>query len=405
MRVVKKSAKKAGSTSKSGGRKKTAGKRRRKHTARDALRAAALTAVLIAVSALISAAVIFVRSSAKRPVEALPPLAGPAAVPGENPPASQIPAELPAEKPSPVSAPAGGAVAPEPLPRRPPETAPAVSPSGVKPAPVPAANPPAVSTPKPPAPSKPGRVEPAQPGVPPEQPKPPKPRRRGTVVFVIDDAGNNLRELEPFLRIPGPLTIAVLPGLPHSAEAARRIRAAGKEVFLHQPMEAIGGQNPGPGAVYSGMTGAEIRTVLAANVAEIGPVAGMNNHQGSRITMDMEAMETILAFCREHGIYFLDSRTTAETAAPGAAKRLGIKIGERDVFIDNIQEKASMIRYIEDGLRKADQKGAAVMIGHTWSSELAATLEELYPGLVEEGYSLSTISRFMMERDYDSSWD
>jgi hypothetical protein len=36
------------------------------------------------------------------------------------------------------------------------------------------------------------------------------------------------------------------------------------------------------------------------------------------------------------------------------------------------------------------------MIGHTWSSELAETLEELYPDLVEEGYSLSTISRFMM---------
>jgi polysaccharide deacetylase 2 family uncharacterized protein YibQ len=218
------------------------------------------------------------------------------------------------------------------------------------------------------------------------------------LAFVIDDAGNNLRELEPFLRIPGPLTIAVLPGLPYSAEAARRIRAAGKEVFLHQPMEAIGGQNPGPGAVYSGMSGAEIRAVLAANVAEIGPVAGMNNHQGSKITMDEAAMEIVLAFCRENGLYFLDSRTTAETAAPEAARRLGIKIGERDVFIDNIQEKASMIRYIAEGMKKSDQKGAAVLIGHTWSTELAAALEELYPDLVEEGYSLSTISRFMMEK-------
>jgi polysaccharide deacetylase 2 family uncharacterized protein YibQ len=217
-------------------------------------------------------------------------------------------------------------------------------------------------------------------------------------VFVIDDAGNNLRELEPFLRIPGSLTIAVLPGLPHSAEAARRIRAAGKEVLLHQPMEAIGGQNPGPGAIYAGMNAAEIRAVLAANVAEIGPVAGMNNHQGSKITMDGAAMEIVLAFCREYGLYFLDSRTTAGTAAPAAARRLGIKIGERDVFIDNIQEKASMIRYIEEGMKKADQQGAAVMIGHTWSTELAAALKELYPDMVDQGFSLSTISRLMMEK-------
>jgi polysaccharide deacetylase 2 family uncharacterized protein YibQ len=216
------------------------------------------------------------------------------------------------------------------------------------------------------------------------------------LVFIIDDAGNNLRELEPFLRFPGPLTIAVLPGLPYSAEAARRIRAAGKELFLHQPMEALGGQNPGPGAVYTGMSAGDIRLILERNLAEIGPVAGMNNHQGSKITMDPGIMEIVLAFCREHRIYFLDSRTTADTVAPAVAKRMGIKIGERDVFLDNIQEKAAMIRYVQDGLRRADQTGSAVMIGHTWSSELAETLEDLYPDLVEEGYSLSTISRFMM---------
>jgi polysaccharide deacetylase 2 family uncharacterized protein YibQ len=212
---------------------------------------------------------------------------------------------------------------------------------------------------------------------------------------MIDDAGNNLRELEPFLQFPGPLTIAVLPGLSYSAEAARRIRAAGKEVFLHQPMEAIGGQTPGPGAIYTGMSPGEIRAVVERNLAEVGPVAGMNNHQGSKITMDEAAMETILTLCQEHRIRFLDSRTTAETAAPAAAKRLGIKIGERDVFLDNIQERASMIHYVEEGLERAKRKGTAVMIGHTWSPALAPVLTELYPGLLEQGYALSTASRIM----------
>jgi polysaccharide deacetylase 2 family uncharacterized protein YibQ len=218
---------------------------------------------------------------------------------------------------------------------------------------------------------------------------------KGTLVFLIDDAGNNLRELEPFLRFPGPLTIAVLPGLPYSAEAARRIRAAGKEVFLHQPMEAIGGQDPGPGALYLGMSPAAVRETLRRNIAELGPVAGMNNHQGSRITGDRGMMETVLAFCREYGIYFLDSRTTADTAAPLAAKGLGLKIGERDVFLDNIQEKESMIRSVRQGLAKAGEKGGAVMIGHTWSGELAETLTELYPELIGQGYSLTTVSRYI----------
>jgi len=215
---------------------------------------------------------------------------------------------------------------------------------------------------------------------------------RGTLAFVIDDAGNNLRELEPFLRIPFPLTIAVLPGLPHSAEAAKRIRAAGKEVILHQPMEAVGGQNPGPGAIYSGMSAQEIRNVLSRNIAEIGPVAGMNNHQGSKITMDKEAMEIILSFCMEKDIYFLDSRTTSETVVPSAAQSLGIKIGERDVFIDNEQDRASMLRYITGGLARAQTNGKAVMIGHTWSPDLAPLLAEQFPLLTNLGYTVKTAS-------------
>jgi polysaccharide deacetylase 2 family uncharacterized protein YibQ len=226
---------------------------------------------------------------------------------------------------------------------------------------------------------------------------PPTHEHRGTLIFVIDDAGNNLYELEPFLRFPGPLTIAVLPGLPYSAEAARQIRAAGKEVILHQPMEAIGGQNPGPGAIYVGMPPQEIQAMVERNLAEIGPVAGMNNHQGSKVTMDVTAMEIILTLCRNQGIYFLDSRTIADTVAPIVAAQMGIKIGERHVFLDNIQDKASMIQYVDVGLQKARQQGIAVMIGHTWSSELAGTLTELYPNLIKGGYSLSTLSQIMRE--------
>jgi hypothetical protein len=221
---------------------------------------------------------------------------------------------------------------------------------------------------------------------------------KGTLVFVIDDAGNNLRELEPFLRIPGPLTIAVLPGLPYSEEAARRIRAAGKEVILHQPMEAIGGQNPGPGAIYSGMSPDEIRAILARNVAQIGPVTGINNHQGSKVTMDREAMAVILAFCAENNLYFLDSRTTAETVVPSVARNMEMRIVERNIFIDNEQSKDAMLRYISSGLLRAQRTGTAVMIGHTWSPALAPLLAEQFPLLIEQGYTIKTASDIIKNR-------
>ncbi|MDR1748822.1 MAG: divergent polysaccharide deacetylase family protein, partial [Spirochaetaceae bacterium] len=138
------------------------------------------------------------------------------------------------------------------------------------------------------------------------------------LVFVIDDAGHNIRQMEPFLALPFPVSIAVLPGLEYSVTAAEKIRIAGKELLLHQPMQA---QNPafdpGPGAITRNTEIAEIGNILEKNLNEIGPVAGMNNHEGSLITADAAAMGTVLQFCRQKGIFFLDSRTTAQSAAQG----------------------------------------------------------------------------------------
>lgn len=225
---------------------------------------------------------------------------------------------------------------------------------------------------------------------------------KGTIILVFDDAGHNLSQLEAFLRLPFPCTIAVLPGLEYSAEAARRIRAAGKELILHQPMQAVNlSTNPGPSAILPGMKRSEITDLLARNLAEVGPVAGMNNHEGSLITGDPDMMDIVLDVVRDRGIYFLDSRTTAHTAVPAVAREKQMTIWERSVFLDNSQDKSSIIDAVQNGMKIAERRGAAIMIGHIWSSQLADILTEMYPELVREGFSLSTISRIALSEDYD----
>jgi hypothetical protein len=218
----------------------------------------------------------------------------------------------------------------------------------------------------------------------------------GTIVIVIDDAGYNMKQLRPFLDLPFPLTIAVLPGLPHSEEAARAAAASGKEVILHQPMEAIGGENPGPGAIYRSMSRQDVFDTMERNLATVPGAVGINNHMGSLVTQDLYLMEAVATVAKKHGIYYLDSLTVSGTVMPEAARREGIHYWERSVFLDNSSDRVSIIRAVEDGKKRAQANRPAVMIGHVWSAELAQTLAELYPKLIEEGYSLSTISRFMM---------
>ena len=225
------------------------------------------------------------------------------------------------------------------------------------------------------------------------------------LVFVIDDVGYNLAQLKPFLALPFPITFAVLPGLPHSAEAARMIRAAGKELILHQPMESVGGSNPGPNAIYLSTTPAEAAAIARRNLDSLPGAVGMNNHEGSAVTRNEAIMAAIMAVAKSRGIYYLDSLTITDTATEGVALREKIRYWERDVFLDNIPDRVSIVQYVDMGKKKAEKNGAAVMIGHVWSAELAQTLSDLYPTLIEGGFSLSTISKVMLEEADASTGD
>ncbi len=97
------------------------------------------------------------------------------------------------------------------------------------------------------------------------------PRRAGLLAIIIDDAGYSLRELQAFLDLPVPLTVAVLPNLPHSTEAARRVLAAGKDLILHCPMEPTGGENPG-----------RERSITGGSTARTDPAARRRIRLGSR---------------------------------------------------------------------------------------------------------------------------
>ena len=223
----------------------------------------------------------------------------------------------------------------------------------------------------------------------------PKAKNNAQLIFVFDDGGQNLNHLAPFLKLPFPITVAVLPQLTHSKEAAAQVRMAGFEVMLHQPMQAVNASvNPGPGAIKPEMDEGQIKTILFQNTTEIGPIAGMNNHEGSAITADAEKMAVVLQFCSQEGIYFLDSRTNVETKVPYVAGELGYSYYERNIFLDNEKTNENALKELKKGLDLANKNGSVIMIGHIWSADfLPAFLQDVYPELKEKGYTFSVVSK------------
>ena len=222
------------------------------------------------------------------------------------------------------------------------------------------------------------------------------------ICFVIDDAGLHASNVKRYTSLPFPITIAVLPQLAQSSECAQVVRSAGKELILHQPMQAHNYSsgttpNPGPGAILPDMTSYEVAQTVKSNLDSLGGgVKGMNNHEGSLITENYIKMNTVLEVAVERGIYFLDSRTTSSSAVPQVALERDLRYLARFApFLDNEINRASMLEMIYKGLDVANKNGYAVMIGHVDKSVnvLPQLLSDIYPYLVQAGYTLTVPSR------------
>ncbi len=230
-------------------------------------------------------------------------------------------------------------------------------------------------------------------------PERPHPEQRGMLALIVDDAGYSLEELQAFLDLPMPLTVAVLPNLPHSTESARRVLAAGKDLILHCPMEPDGGENPGPGAIFTGQSPEVIRRLLDEDFASVPGALGMNNHMGSRATADEAVMTVVLGYLKDRGKLFVDSRTTAETAGPRVAESLGLPILQRDVFLDDDTRESEISDRLNKGIGEAGSGGSAVVIGHVQNRAVADILRAAERTMEAQGVRIARLPEILAARE------
>lgn len=215
------------------------------------------------------------------------------------------------------------------------------------------------------------------------------------LAIIIDDWGHHSPAAEPLIAFPLPLTVAVLPQLDLTVDLALKAQAAGHEVILHQPMEALDTSLPlGPGGIYREMEPGEVDAVLRDNLARLPMAVGVSNHMGSLVTEDPQAMESILRTVGEQGLFFVDSRTSSRSVVAQTAGELGVPYGVNDLFIDNENDPEQIKGQLRAGLSLAQRRGYAVVIGHVRPAT-AQALWEMVPELLSSGVELVPISRVL----------
>lgn len=224
------------------------------------------------------------------------------------------------------------------------------------------------------------------------------------VAIIIDDLGNNQALGQQAVRLPGPVTYAILPRRPYSMTIARAAHAGNKEVMLHLPMQTLDGRPMGPGGLHLAMSRDEFARELRLDLATVPFVSGVNNHMGSLLTQHPGAMrwlmEDLKCFDR---LYFVDSRTDVRTVAREYARKAGLSHAQRDVFLDNEQNAEYVRAQLKRLITLARHRGTAIGIGHPYPETLAVLAEEL-PRLAEQGVQLVPVSRLVEHERNDKLW-
>jgi uncharacterized protein len=193
-----------------------------------------------------------------------------------------------------------------------------------------------------------------------------------SLALVVDDLGFDPAALQRLAALPGPLAIAVIPNAPLARQAAALAREKRWDLLVHLPMAGADGSPAETGAIGPSDDDATIASRVARAIDAVPGASGLNNHQGSRATKDARVVRAMLEVVGARGLFFLDSRTTAESVGETEARKLGIPTAARDVFLDDAATEASAPGGVgaaldaawREALARARRKGSCVLIAH-----------------------------------------
>lgn len=201
---------------------------------------------------------------------------------------------------------------------------------------------------------------------------------RVLMAIVVDDLGYSIELAEQFAKMPMPLTWAIIPYQLHSRDTAEMARNRGIPFILHLPMEAKDKDKRGS-LVRVGMDEEAIRLVVRNALWSLPGVEGLNNHMGSRATANRSVMEAVLKEVKAEGIFFIDSRTSADSVAYPVAVEMGIPATLNRSFLDHVDEESFMWSQFEKAAGVALKRGGAVVICHARPGTV-----KFLPGLYEK---------------------
>jgi len=222
--------------------------------------------------------------------------------------------------------------------------------------------------------------------------------------IIIDDLGNSYQHGYDIIKLPGAITLAILPRTNYAKDLARLAIENHKEVMLHLPMQSVENQKPSPGTLDLHMTRKEFTRQLRLNLNSVPYVRGVNNHMGSLLTRHPGHMRWLMDELSHHGrLYFVDSKTTGKSIAGRIAIEHQIPNFTRDIFLDPDYDEKTIKQQFDLFIKKVNQSGYALAIAHPHPKTIKF-LQTHLEKLTEQGITLIPVSQLIQKTSsYDRS--
>ena len=218
------------------------------------------------------------------------------------------------------------------------------------------------------------------------------------IAIVIDDLGNDVARTTAAIALPANVTMSFLPYPKRALELSHRAHLAGHEVIVHLPMQPVGNENPGEGALKVGLPSDELQQRLGWSLSRVSEYDGVNNHMGSRFTTSRADLLPVMRELKGRGLFFLDSRTTEKTQVEKLARELGVLTGSRDIFIDDDRSAAAIAHQLALIENFAQTNGNVIAIGHPYPETLKA-LSKWTKTIKERGFRLAPLREVLQARN------
>ncbi len=184
------------------------------------------------------------------------------------------------------------------------------------------------------------------------------------LAIIIDDVTTS-SQIDNIKDIGYSVNMAFLPPTKHHKNSSR-ITSNLDRYMIHLPLEASNHNFEEVDTLYIEHSIEKIDKKIKKLKSLYPKATFINNHTGSKYTSNIEAMDKLLKVLKKYNYTFIDSKTTSNSVVLKSAKKYGMRVLTRNIFLDNKKDKKYIQKQLKRAVTIAKRNGSAIAIGHPY---------------------------------------